>query len=114
MNHDLVRYTADGPVGVVTLNRPDKLNPINKDVRAGIGERLREADEDPAVSVVVLLAEGRSFCVGYDIAGGDPAKAAWRHDALAWHASLTEDVAMEMTPRDMKKPVIAAVQGHAL
>src|SRR5688572_18249436 len=114
MNRDLVRYTADGPVGIVTLNRPDKLNAINKDVRQGIGERLREADDDPATSVVVLRAEGRSFCVGYDIAGGDPAKAAMRHDALAWHASLTEDVAMEMTPWDMKKPVIASVQGHAL
>jgi enoyl-CoA hydratase/carnithine racemase len=114
MNRDLVKYAADGPVGIVTLNRPDKLNAINKDVRSGIGERLREADDDAAISVVVLRAEGRSFCVGYDIAGGDPAKAATRHDALAWHTSLTEDVAMEMTPWDMKKPVIASVQGHAL
>jgi len=114
MNRDVVTYSTDGPVGIVTLNRPDKLNAINKDMRSGIGARLRQADADAATSVVVLRGEGRSFCAGYDIAGGDPAKAAWRHDALAWHASLTEDVAMELTPWDMNKPVIASVQGHAL
>jgi enoyl-CoA hydratase len=113
MNPNVVTYTTDGPVGIVTLNRPDKLNAISKDVRQGIGARLHEADEDPDTSVVVLRGEGRSFCVGYDIAP-DPAKAAWRHDALRWHASLTEDVVMEMTPWDMKKPVIASVQGHCL
>jgi len=113
MNPDVVTYRAEGPVGIVTLNRPEKLNAISKDVRHGIGARLREADEDPAVSVVVLRGEGRSFCVGYDIAP-DPAKAATRHDALRWHASLTEDVVMEMTPWDMNKPVIASVQGHCL
>jgi enoyl-CoA hydratase/carnithine racemase len=114
MNADVVTYTADGPVGIVTINRPDKLNAIDHDVRHGLGTRLREADADPAVSVVVLRSEGRSFCVGYDISPADPAKAAWRHDALRWHASLTEDVAMEMTPWDMNKPVVASVQGHCL
>jgi len=110
---DVVTYDIDGPVAVVTLNRPDKLNAIDHDVRTGIADRLREADADPNVSVIVLRAEGRSFCVGYDISP-HPERAAWRHDALRWHASLTEDVAMEMTPWDVSKPVIASVQGHCL
>jgi enoyl-CoA hydratase/carnithine racemase len=113
MSSDVVTYRADGPVGIVTLNRPDKLNAIDHDVRTGISARLREADADGAVSVIVLRAEGRSFCVGYDIAP-HPERAAWRHDALKWHASLTEDVEMEMTPWDVSKPVIASVQGHCL
>ena len=110
---DVVTYKTDGPIAVVTLNRPDKLNAIDHDVRTGIAARLREADADPAISVVVLGAEGRSFCVGYDISP-HPERAAWRHDALRWHASLTEDVTMEMTPWDVNKPVIASVQGHCL
>jgi enoyl-CoA hydratase/carnithine racemase len=109
----IVTYAADGPVGIVSLNRPEKLNAISRELREALVERLRHADADPATSVVVLRGEGRSFCVGYDIAP-DPTKAARRHDALAWHASLTEDVALEMTPWDMTKPVIASVQGHAL
>ena len=44
-------------------------------------------------SVVVLRAEGRSFCAGYDIAP-NPARAARRGNALAWRESLTDDVAL--------------------
>jgi enoyl-CoA hydratase len=110
---NLVTYAIDGRVGIVALNRPEKLNAINADLKAALVERFHEADDDPATSVVVLRGEGRSFCAGYDIAPS-PARAKRRHNALAWHESLTDDVALEMTPWDMKKPVIASVQGHCL
>lgn len=113
MTAPLVTYVADGGVGVVTLNRPEKLNAITVELKRTLVERFHEADRDPATSVVVLRAEGRSFCSGYDI-GPNPARAARRGNALAWHESLTDDVALEMTPWDMKKPVIASVQGHCL
>ena len=113
MTGELVTYTVDGRVGVVSLNRPEKLNAINADLKRQLVERFHEADRDPTTSVVVLCAEGRSFCAGYDIAP-NPARAARRGDALAWHESLADDVALEMTPWDMKKPVIASVQGHCL
>ena len=113
MTAQLVTYAVDGRVGVVSLNRPDKLNAISADLKQALLERFREADRDPATSVVVLRAEGRSFCAGYDIAPNQ-ARAARRGNALAWHESLTDDVALEMTPWDMKKPVIASVQGHCL
>ncbi len=113
MTSELVNYAVDGRVGSVSLNRPEKLNAISLDLKRSLVERLREADRDPATSVVVLRGEGRSFCSGYDI-GPSPARAARRGNALAWHESLTDDVALEMTPWDMKKPVIASVQGHCL
>ena len=113
MTPQLVTYAVDGRVGVVTLNRPDKLNAISGELKSTLIERLHEADRDPATSVVVLRAEGRSFCAGYDIAPS-PGRAARRHNALAWHESLTDDVRLEMTPWEMKKPVIASVQGHCL
>src|SRR5436309_10327203 len=113
MTTPLVTYTVDGRVGIVTLNRPEKLNAITPELKRLLIERFHEADRDPATNVVVLRAEGRSFCAGYDI-GPSPARAARRGTALAWHESLTDDVALEMTPWDMKKPVIASVQGHCL
>src|SRR5262245_63920249 len=113
MTRELVTYAADGRVGLVTRNRPDKLNAISGDLKRALVARFREADGDAATSVVVLRAEGRSFCAGYDISP-NPDRATRRHDALAWHASLTDDVALEMTPWDMAKPVIASVQGHCL
>jgi enoyl-CoA hydratase/carnithine racemase len=113
MTSPLVTYSTDGRVGIVTLNRPDKLNAISPDLKRVLVERFHEADRDPATSVVVLRAEGRAFSAGYDISPS-PARAARKGNALAWHASLTDDVALEMTPWDMKKPVIASVQGHCL
>jgi enoyl-CoA hydratase/carnithine racemase len=113
MNEPLVTYTVDGPVGIVCLNRPDKLNAISPELKRLLVGRFHEADRDPVTRVVVLRAEGRSFCAGYDI-GPSPARAARRGNALAWHQSLTDDVALEMTPWEMVKPVIASVQGHCL
>ena len=104
MTSQLVTYAVDGRVGIVTLNRADKLNAISAELKSALVERLHAADRDPATAVVVLRAEGRSFCAGYDIG----------HNALAWHESLTDDVRLEMTPWEMKKPVIASVQGHCL
>src|SRR2546427_9937073 len=113
MTSQLVTYAVDGRVGIVTLNRADKLNAISAELKSALVERLHAADRDPATAVVVLRAEGRSFCAGYDI-GPNPNRAARRHNALAWHESLTDDVRLEMTPWEMKKPVIASVQGHCL
>jgi enoyl-CoA hydratase/carnithine racemase len=113
MSDALVTYTADARVGIVTLNRPDKLNAISPELKKTLVERFHEADRDPTTSVVVLRAEGRSFSAGYDISP-NPARAARKGNALAWHASLTDDAALELTPWTMKKPVIASVQGHCL
>jgi enoyl-CoA hydratase len=113
MTAPVVTYGTDGRVGIVTLNRPDKLNAISPELKKTLVERFHEADRDPATSVVVLRAEGRSFCAGYDISPS-PARAARKGNALAWHTSLTDDIALEMTPWDMTKPVIASVQGHCL
>jgi enoyl-CoA hydratase/carnithine racemase len=113
MSAELVRYAVDGHVGIVTINRPDKLNAITVELKHLLIERLLAADADSATRVVVLRAEGRAFSAGYDISP-NPARAARRGNALAWHESLTDDIRLEMTPWEMRKPVIASVQGHCL
>ncbi len=114
MTEELVHYETDDTIAVVTMNRPAKLNAINHDLRTGVAEALLWADEDESVSVVILRAEGRSFCVGYDIDTDSPEREARRYDAVKWHRSLKEDLEFEMIPWHMRKPVIASVQGHAL
>ncbi len=114
MTDDLVLYERDEKIGLVTLNRPAKLNALNTDMRTALSAALRRADDDEATSVVVLRGAGRSFCVGYDLGGGGSGNEAWRHDALKYHERLTVSLTMEMMPWYMKKPVIASVQGHAL
>lgn len=113
MAETLVLYEADEKVGFVTLNRPEKLNALNADLRRELGGALVRADEDRATSVVVLRGAGRSFCVGYDLSSSS-ASEEWRRDALKYHARLSASLQLETTPWYMRKPVIASVQGHAL
>jgi enoyl-CoA hydratase len=116
MAGELVVRSAEGKVGIVTLNRPEKLNALSMDMRLELERVLKEADSDPATSVIVLNAAGRSFCVGFDIGGGhaDPAATPWRHDSLKYHQRLSISLRTLMTPWTLTKPVIASVQGHAL
>jgi enoyl-CoA hydratase len=114
MADNLVLYETDEKVGIVTLNRPEKLNALSLDLRTQLVDCLRQSDADPAISVVILRAEGRSFCAGYDIGRGDTSKDGWRHDALKWHEYLARNLEMEMMPWYMRKPVVASIQGHAL
>ena len=116
MSEPSVLYEADGQVGIVTLNRPDKLNALSMEMRLALEQTLDRADDDPSTSVLVLRGEGRSFCVGFDIGGGgaERVQAPWRHDALKYHERLATSLRALMTPWRLRKPVIASVQGHAL
>ena len=101
MTQALVLYETDAKVGFVTLNRPEKLNALSMDLRRELAAALTRADEDPVTSVVVLRGAGRSFCVGYDIAGGSGSEA-WRHDALKYHERLGTSLALELMPWYMR------------
>ncbi len=113
MAETVVLYEIDDKVSVITLNRPDKLNAISPELMQQLLGAFARADEEPATSVVLLRAEGRSFCAGYDIGAG-PASPEWRSDPIKAHKHLAPQLAFEMTPWHMKKPVIAAVQGHVM
>jgi enoyl-CoA hydratase/carnithine racemase len=111
----VVFYDTDDKVSIITLNRPDKLNAISPELMHQLLDAFARADDETATSVVLLRAEGRSFCAGYDIGRKpDPGEADWRDDPIKAHKHLAPQLAFEMTPWNMKKPVIAAVQGHVM
>jgi enoyl-CoA hydratase len=114
MPDPLVRYEVDEKVGIVTLNRPEKLNAISAELQEQLTDTFARADADPATSVVLLRAEGRSFCAGYDISAKAPEKDDWRSDPTRAHEHLRVQLDFEMVPWLMKKPVIASVQGHVM
>jgi enoyl-CoA hydratase len=114
MPDPLVLYEVDEKVGIVTLNRPEKLNAISAELQEQLTEAFARADAEQQTSVVLLRAEGRSFCAGYDISAKEPAKDDWRSDATRAHDHLRVQLDFEMVPWLMKKPVIASVQGHVM
>ena len=61
-----------GHVAIVTLNRPEKLNAINEDLRRDLAAALGAAREDDEVRAVVLTGAGRGFCSGADLTGVPP------------------------------------------
>ena len=63
---------------------------------------------------MLLRAEGRSFCAGYDIGAQPEGTDDWRSDPTKAHAHLAPQLEFEMAPWLMKKPMVAAVQGHVL
>jgi enoyl-CoA hydratase len=110
-----VRYETDDKVGIITLDRADKLNAINSAMKDQIIDAFARADEDPATSVLVLRAEGRSFSAGFDIGmSPDRAKDAAATNPSTWDPILHRSFDFGMAPWSTTKPVIASVQGHVL
>jgi Delta3,5-Delta2,4-dienoyl-CoA isomerase len=104
-----------GHVAWLILNRPDKRNAMGLDFFTLLGEHMRRFDADPAVRVVVIRAEGKSFTAGLDLveAGAilSDSSASGRETMRQKITELQESIsAIERC----RKPVIAAVQGHCI
>jgi enoyl-CoA hydratase len=111
----MVRYETDEKVGIITLDRASKLNAINAAMKEQIIAAFARADKDPATSVIVLRAEGRSFSAGFDIGGSpDRGKDSGAADPNTWDPILHRSFDFGFAPWSATKPVIASVQGHVL
>lgn len=100
-----------GPVRVLTLNRPKKLNALNADLVKALTESLLAVQHDDAVAAVILAGSGRAFCAGMDISVARPLNADTRRH-LVRHAD--ENTGLFKLLARVDKPVIAAVHGYAL
>lgn len=70
MPDDVVLYAKRDGIASITLNRPDKANTLRMEMIEGLDAALRDANQDPAVKVVVLEGAGDNFCGGFDFSGG--------------------------------------------
>src|SRR5213595_1826699 len=102
MTDRLVLCEVDDRVSIITLNRPEKLNAISAELQLALTEAFARADADPATSVVLLRAEGRSFCAGYDIGAQPQETDDWRSNPTKAHAHLAPQLEFEMAPWLMK------------
>ena len=104
MNTVLVR--PEGPVLLVTINRPEVRNAVDAATAQALADAFREFDRNEAQRVAVLAGSGGTFCAGADLKG----VAAGRGNRL----SEEGDGPMGPTRLLLSKPVIAAVEGHAV
>lgn len=103
-----VEVTKKDNIAIVTMNRPEALNALNKAVFADFEAALDQVEFDDDVYVIIITGSGRSFIAGADIGEMAPMNVA---DGLAF-SELGNRVLMRVDM--MEKPTIAAVNGFAL
>lgn len=105
----LVRTTHANAVATLTLNRPERFNPLSSQMIAAIEAEVNAIAKDPSVRVVILAAEGKGFCAGHDL------KEMRAHTGdKSWQRQLFDDCSrMMMSLTQIPQPVIARVHGIA-
>jgi enoyl-CoA hydratase len=105
-NTQTIIIETRGRVGLITLNRPQALNALNRQVARELGDALEAFDADPGIGAVVLTGSDKAFAAGADIK---------EMAALTFPEAALEDY---IAPWDRvtrsRKPIIAAVSGFAL
>ncbi|MEZ5502440.1 MAG: enoyl-CoA hydratase-related protein [Halioglobus sp.] len=104
--NEALKLEINGGIGLITLNRPEVLNTFNAAIQDGLGEAYRRCDADDAVRVVVITGSGKAFCAGAELGGGDAFGAGGEMEFSSCPLSVQAWA--------IRKPVIAAVNGHAL
>lgn len=99
-------------VGIITLNRPDKLNAFSDELTFQLQDALKEMEKDKEVRAIILTAAGRGFCAGQDLQSRSIAQ------EMGERPSLGDSIRRRYNPiviklRRIEKPIIAAVNGVA-
>ncbi|MBU2548021.1 MAG: enoyl-CoA hydratase/isomerase family protein [Proteobacteria bacterium] len=100
--YQTILYEKKAPVGIITMNRPDKLNAMNLEMKKELVDALSEMEADDDIKVVILTGAGRAFSAGHD--NNDPL------ENMPEFANLKEEELLFT----LDKPTIAAVHGYTL
>jgi enoyl-CoA hydratase/carnithine racemase len=108
-----VLYAVENHVAVITLNRPERMNTISRDMLDELTDHLLSADKDPLVRAVILTGAGRAFCAGLDLTEVTRP----REGSISGGTSNPSNLDLKHTPPtvlfNMEKPTICALNGSA-
>jgi len=109
MSDAAVSFSADGPICTITLDRPAKRNAVDRPTATRLREAFECFEADAGLAVAVLTGAGGQFCAGADLAAvADPALRNELDPEGGSHAP------MGPTRMALSKPLIAAIEGHAV
>jgi enoyl-CoA hydratase len=101
-----IRYETDGPVAIVTIDRPEVRNAVDRPTAAALADAFRRFDADEELCAAVLTGADGTFCAGADL----KAVSTGRGNAVR----DSGDGPMGVSRMLLSKPVIGAVEGHAV
>ena len=108
-SYDDVRYTAEGGVATITINRPEVRNAVRPRTYEELTDAMHRAADDPAIGVVVLTGAGdKAFC-----SGGDVRDQSARNPSVG-RKHMRRLFALSSVMRMMDKPIIAKVRGFCV
>ena len=108
MGYETVLVEKSDGITIITLNRPDKLNAVNQQMRSEVLGLLDELETDDGVRVVVFTGNGRGFCAGADISEFGGASTAQPKSGRSGDLLL-----MPKRIFEFEKPIIGAINGVA-
>lgn len=114
MTYDDILLETDAGIATITLNRPDKLNAYTTRMGDAITQAFRRLRRDASVRVIILTGAGRAFCAGVDL---EHFEAHRQGENASDGPRLGEEDFLRRLPLEMRespKPVIAAINGHAV
>jgi enoyl-CoA hydratase len=108
---DVLKCELEGPVAILSLNRPEKLNALSNELLGALTDTLDQIELDRGVRSVVITGTGRAFSAGADIAAFQTHMRAGSQEAVA--RFMRPGHRMTRRIESFPKPVIAAVNGLA-
>lgn len=110
---DELLYEVNDSIGVITFNRPDRMNTITPKMLNALSERLLEADADANVRVIVLTGNGRAWCAGLDVAAAVSGEGIGGDGAAGATGEFNLRDAPPVVLHKIDTPTIAALNGGA-
>jgi len=107
---DVIEVRADGPIRIITLNRPDALNAVNDDLHTALAQLWPRLDEDREARAAVITGAGKAFSAGGDFAY----LAELAGDADLRAKTIAHGRAIVLGMVRLRIPVVAAVNGPAV
>lgn len=109
-----ILYELNNSIATITMNRPDKLNAVTEQMTIDICDALDQAEKDTNVKVVILTGAGNNFSAGADLKESmDFSNPIGDEPSEVYRDQLQSYLQVSLKIWDLKKPVIAAIDGYA-